>query len=133
MPYLKIVDQPSNIFQAKSNRRGYLFYDLLGFKAEPTKFSNKSYIVSRDSIYFVESLHPPTNEVRDKTVWRRKTCNTFAENFFVIFKCIFFKPLHSEKHILQKKRAKGSCVTAVLAVSKINISDLYFILQCFCA
>jgi len=39
-----------------------LFYDLLGFKADSTKVSNKSYIASRDPS--VESLCPlATNEI----------------------------------------------------------------------
>jgi len=59
---------------------GYLFYDLLGFKADPTKVSNKSYIASRDPS--VESLRPlATNEIWDETIWRRKVRNIFAKKF----------------------------------------------------
>jgi len=84
-----------------------LFYDLLGFKADPTKVSNKSYIASRDPT--VESLPPlATNEIWDETIWRRKVRNIFAKKISPEFSYerVFFKPLYSEKLILQKNCAK---------------------------
>jgi len=85
MPRFKSITVfTSDIFQAKPNRRGYLFYDPLSFKAYPAKLSNNGYIFSRDSVYPAGSLRSSfSDEIRDPKQYDAKKY-AFTEDSTVV-------------------------------------------------